>query len=149
MDIPPLRGIHHVKLAVSDLSRALTFYESALGAQRIPEADHKRESDGTLYAYILNVPGLSSKMELRLNAEQAKKHAHFDSFTIAVDDRKALETWDKILIDRGILHSPIIPAIQAWLIVLQDPDGNRLRLYTLEQHGPDLKPDEDNEWLQD
>jgi len=149
MDTPPLRGIHHVKLAVSDLARALTFYESALGAERIPEADHKREDDGSLYAYILNVPGLNSKMELRLNAEQAKKHERFDSFTIAVDSRKALEQWDKVLIDRGILHSPIIPAIQAWLIVLQDPDGNRLRLYTLEQHGPELKPDENNEWLQD
>ena len=149
MDTPPLRGIHHVKFAVSDLPRALKFYETALGGQRIPEADHKREDTGDLYAYILNVPGLNAKLELRLNAEQAKKHERFDAVTIAVDDRKALEAWDMALVDRGILHSPIIPAIQAWLIVLQDPDGNRLRLYTLEQHGPELKADEDNEWLQD
>jgi hypothetical protein len=30
---------------------------------------------------------------------------------------------------------------------VQDPDGNRLRLYTLETHGPELKPDEDNPWI--
>jgi hypothetical protein len=35
----------------------------------------------------------------------------------------------------------------AWLIVVQDPDGNRLRLYTLETHGPELKPEEDNPWI--
>lgn len=35
----------------------------------------------------------------------------------------------------------------AWLIVFNDPDGLRLRLYTLATHGPDLKPDEDSPWL--
>jgi hypothetical protein len=33
------------------------------------------------------------------------------------------------------------------LIVIEDPDQNRVRLYTLERHGPELKPDEANEWL--
>jgi 2-keto-4-pentenoate hydratase/2-oxohepta-3-ene-1,7-dioic acid hydratase in catechol pathway len=37
--------------------------------------------------------------------------------------------------------------IQGWLIVIEDPDQNRVRLYTLETHGPELKPDEANEWL--
>jgi hypothetical protein len=26
------------------------------------------------------------------------------------------------------------------LIVIQDPDGNCIRLYTLESHGPEIKP---------
>ncbi len=60
----------------------------------------------------------------------------------------ALEQWDRLLTERGVRHSPIITAIYAWILVLEDPDGNRLRLYTLETHGPEIKPDETNEWLQ-
>ena len=36
---------------------------------------------------------------------------------------------------------------EAWLIVVPDPDGHRLRLYTLETHGPELTRDEDNPWV--
>jgi hypothetical protein len=48
---------------------------------------------------------------------------------------------------KAILHSEVITAIAAWLIVVPDPDGNRLRLYTLETREPELKPDEDNPWI--
>jgi len=40
----------------------------------------------------------------------------------------------------GILHSPILDAVRGGLIVIQDPDGNCIRLYTLESHGPEIKP---------
>jgi catechol 2,3-dioxygenase-like lactoylglutathione lyase family enzyme len=146
---PAIKGFHHVKLAVSDLGRSLAFYEDFLGAERIPEADHRKEADGKLYGYIVDVPGLGTKLELRLNAEQAEKHRRFDQFTIAVKDRHALSEWGSYLDHRNIKHSPVISAIQAWLIVVEDPDGNRWRLYTLEKHGPEIKPDEDNVWLQD
>lgn len=146
---PSIQGIHHVKLAVSDLARSLEFYETLLGAERIPEADHHKEADGTLYGYILKVPDLGTMLELRLNPAQAQKHRHFDQFTLAVKDREALAGWSGYLEQHGIAHSPVIPAIQAWLIVVEDPDGNRWRLYTLEKHGPEIKPDEANVWLQD
>jgi hypothetical protein len=93
------------------------------------------------------VPGLGCALELRLNPEQAKKHRRFDPLTIAVKDRLALEAWDNLLTEKNIRHSPIITAVQGWLIVIEDPDQNRVRLYTLETHGPELKPDEANDWL--
>ena len=147
MATAPLRGLHHIKFAVSDLDRALKFYEIALNAVRIPEADHRHSTNGQLFAYAVRVPGLDPLFELSLNAEQAKKHALFDSVTITVDDQAALKEWDKTLTDRGILHSPILLAVAAWLIVIQDPDGNRVRLYTKETHGPELKADEESSWI--
>ena len=51
---PPLQGIHHLKLPVSDLDTSLIFYERAFGGRRIPEADHRRP-DGSR-AYILTSP---------------------------------------------------------------------------------------------
>ena len=147
MNAPPIEGIHHLKFAVSDLALSLNFYEQAFNAERIAKFDHRRTSDGSLYAYILKVPGLGTALELRLNAIRAQKHRHFDSVTLAVRDRDTLARWDDFLTARGIPHSPIITAIQAWLIVVEDPDGNRLRLYTLETHGPELAPDEGNPWI--
>ena len=146
MTTAPLRGIHHIKLAVSDLDKALTFYENALGAQRLAEADH-RNPDGSLFAYGLKIPGITPLFELSLNADQAKKHALFDSVTITVDDQNALKEWDAALTEKGLMHSPVLLAVSAWTIVIQDPDGNRVRLYTTETHGPDLKPDMDSPWL--
>jgi uncharacterized protein YbjT (DUF2867 family) len=46
----------------------------------------------------------------------------------------------------AVPHSPVLTAIQAWLIVVADPDDNRLRLYTLQNHGPELPPSHDP-WL--
>ena len=144
---PPLQGIHHLKIAVSDLARSLDFYQRAFDARRIPEADHRRRDDGALYAHILSVPGLGTLLELRLDPARAQRHSGFDPVTIAVPDRLALTAWCAHLDAQQIRHSPIITAIQAWLVVVEDPDGTRLRLYTLERHGPELPPDENNEWL--
>jgi len=143
-----LKGIHHLKFAVSDLSRSLQFYENVFHARRIVEWDHKHP-DGSIYAYILDIPGLGTYLELRLNAQQAEKHRFFNVLTIAVDDRAALEQWVNILDALNVPHSPILVAIQAWLLVLEDPDQNRLRLYTLEMHGPEIEPDGSSAWLQD
>ena len=146
MTLAALHGIHHLKFAASDLERSLAFYERALGGRRIAEWDHVRE-DGTRYAIILEVPGLGTRLELRLDPAQAAAQRGFDPVTIAVQDRAALATWAGYLDEVEIEHSPILAAIQAWLIVLADPDGRRLRLYTLETHGPEIAPDADSPWI--
>lgn len=146
--MPRLQGIHHLKIPVSDLGISLDFYERAFGARRIPEADHRR-GDGSLFAYILVVPGLGTKLELRLHPQRAKTHAGFDPITIAVEDRAVLDQWIDYLDEVGVRHSPVITSIQAWIVVIEDPDGNRLRLYTLEKHGPELQADYGSEWIRD
>ena len=143
---PPLRGIHDLKFAVSDLDTSLRFYERALGAKHFPALDHMRD-DGTRFAAVVEVPGLGTVLQLRLDPERAARQAMFDPLAIAVDDRVALERWDAALTEREVLHSPILDAVRGWLIVIQDPDGNRIRLYTLESHGPEIKPATDNPWL--
>ncbi len=146
MNKPPLKGVHHVKFPVHDLDRSEEFYTKVFDAKRIKAWDHKH-SDGSCYAYILDVPDLGTKVELRLSPQEADKQKGFDPLTIAVEDRPALEAWGKHLDSLHIERSPVLTAIQAWLIVFDDPDGRRLRLYTLATHGPELKPDENSPWL--
>jgi catechol 2,3-dioxygenase-like lactoylglutathione lyase family enzyme len=145
---PPLRGIHDLKFAVSDLDESLRFYERALGAKHVPELDHVRDH-GTCFAAVVEVPGLGTVLQLRLDPERAARQAMFDPLAIAVDDRAALGRWDAALTELGVLHSPILEAVSGWLIliVIQDPDGNRIRLYTLESHGPEVRPATSSPWL--
>lgn len=146
MSRPPLHGIHHLKFPVGDLERSLGFYERALGASRVAKWDHVHQ-DGTRYAMILEVPGLGTRLELRLDPEAAERQRGFNPVIIAVQDRSALQAWADYLDGAGIEHSPVLAAIQAWLVVFVDPDGRQLRLYTLEMHGPELPPDEDSPWI--
>jgi catechol 2,3-dioxygenase-like lactoylglutathione lyase family enzyme len=121
--LPPLRGIHDLKFAVSDLDESLRFYERALDAKHLPELDHVRD-DGTRFAAVVEVPGLGTVLQLRLDPERAARQAMFDPLAIAVDDRPALGRWDAALTELAVLHSPILEAVSGWLIVIQDPDGN-------------------------
>ncbi|WP_164835798.1 antibiotic biosynthesis monooxygenase [Actinacidiphila soli] len=144
---PAPGGIHHLKLPVSDLDRSARWYTEVLGARRLTELDHRRP-DGTLYAVILDVPGLGTLLELRLDPATAAALGRYDFLTLAVDDRAALDRWITHLDDLDILHSPPLVALVGWLLVIPDPDGLRLRLYTTQPHGLDASEvDVASPWL--
>ncbi|MFF5859858.1 VOC family protein [Streptomyces sp. NPDC012751] len=131
---PAVRGVHHIKIPVSDLERSIAWYASVLGARRIPEFDHVTP-DGVLFAVILDVPGAGVPVELRLDPETAGRLAGFDPLTFAVAGRAELDGWVRHLDTLGVPRSPVIVALLGHLLVVPDPDGVRLRFYTDEPHG--------------
>lgn len=135
-EAPAYGGIHHLKLPVSDLERSSQWYGAVLGARRLTELDHRRP-DGTLFAVILDVPGLDGRLELRLDPATAGALDGYDFLTLAVADRAALDRWTAHLDALGVHHSPPVVALVGWLLVVPDPDGLRLRLYTDRPHGLD------------
>jgi quinol monooxygenase YgiN/catechol 2,3-dioxygenase-like lactoylglutathione lyase family enzyme len=130
---PAHGGIHHIKLPVTDLERSAAFYGMVLDARRVTELDHRRP-DGTLFAVILDVPGLAGRLELRLDPPTAQALNGYDFLTLAIADRSAMNTWVARLDALGVHHSPPIVAMVGWLLVVPDPDGLRLRFYTIEPH---------------
>jgi catechol 2,3-dioxygenase-like lactoylglutathione lyase family enzyme len=144
--LPPLRGIHHLKIPVADLPSALAFYEKAFGARRLADLDHVRP-DGSTYAYILDVPHLSFVVELRLDPIQAVRSKGFDAVTFAVDDHAAVQRWAEHFQTVGVEHSPVLTALLSWIVVAEDPDGNRFRLYALAGHDGALRADHDERWI--
>ncbi|SEP53896.1 antibiotic biosynthesis monooxygenase [Amycolatopsis saalfeldensis] len=133
-EIPSHQGIHHLKLPVTDLERSTRWYHDVLGARRLTELDHRRP-DGTLFAVILDIPGINGKVELRLDPATAAALKGYDFLTLTIEDRPALDAWIARLDALGIPHSPAIVAMVGWLLVATDPDGQRLRFYTRQPHG--------------
>ena len=146
MTLPTFNGIHHLKFPVSDLDRSTEFYGRAVGARRIGALDHI-DGAGRLYAVILDVPGLGTFLELRLDPDLAVRHAGFDPITLAVDGRDDLAAWAAHFDAVDVKHSPVLNGSVGWLMAAEDPDGLRLRFYTRETHGPDIEPSQDPYWL--
>lgn len=144
---PVIAGIHHLKLPVSDLAVSLKWWEQVFGAQRVPEADHVMP-DGTLFAYILKVPGIEPPLELRLAPDKTVKEAQFDSVTLAVQEKADLDAWVTWLDTEGVENSRLLRGLAGWLLVVRDPDGLPIRMYCHETHEWDpAGADHDSSWL--
>jgi catechol 2,3-dioxygenase-like lactoylglutathione lyase family enzyme len=139
-------GIHHLKFPVADVERSRQFYSAVFGGRRIERADH-RDADGNVYAYILEMPGWGTLLDLRLSPEHAAGAARLDPVTLNILDRPALAAWITHLDSLGVPNSGEIITALAFMLVIQDPDGRRIRLYTQEKHGPELAGAKDHPWM--
>jgi catechol 2,3-dioxygenase-like lactoylglutathione lyase family enzyme len=143
---PAFEGIHHLKIAVSDLERSTDFYRRVLRAERVAALDHV-DRTGRLFAVILKIPNLGTFLELRHDSALAARHAGFDPMTLTVAGKAELEVWGTFLQGQGVAHSPVLTGAVGWLVVFEDPDGLRLRLYTRETHGPEEPQSQNDRWL--
>ena len=145
---PSFDGIHHLKFPVADCDRSLKFYEDVFGARRIAQADH-RDADGVIYAYICEVPGLGTSLDLRLSKFHAEGSVRLDPITLNIESRAALAEWVAHLDRLGVPHSGEIPTAFAYMLVIEDPDGRFIRLYTKEKKAADVPSShKTNPWMQ-
>jgi catechol 2,3-dioxygenase-like lactoylglutathione lyase family enzyme len=89
----------------SDMKRNVRWYGAVLGARRLAERDHRRP-DGTLFAAVLDVPGVGTHLELRLAPATTHVLEGYDFLTPAVEDRAALDHWIRHLDLLGIAPPP-------------------------------------------
>jgi catechol 2,3-dioxygenase-like lactoylglutathione lyase family enzyme len=143
----PIEYIHHLKFPVADVDTSVAFYEKVFGAQELTNLTHKDDKTGDVYARVVQIPGFQPMVELWINSAAAKAQAGYDFLTLAVKNRDALNSWSKYLDDLGIEHSGILTAIDSWLLVFEDPDGHRMRLYSLEDHAITHDVSTDKRWL--
>src|SRR5258706_3553168 len=79
-DMPPLAGIHHLKLPVTDLARSREWYQSRLGYQ----VQIEFVEQGRLMGYALTHPNGGPPFGLRVNPPHALAAAGVDYFAIGV-----------------------------------------------------------------
>lgn len=125
-------GIFAVKIPVTDLARSRRWYEEVFGLKVALEFP---DDDGVVRGVSFDIPGVPGTMiALRENPEVARGIAGFDPVIYAVTDRAAVEAWAERLDELEIPHSPVIDATLGWLLVLHDPDGIEIHLYSRERH---------------
>jgi len=121
MDAPPIEGLSHFQLYVSDLDASVAWYQRALGLTEL------RGQPGR-YVALQSTTGqfrvvLSAGEDRRAGATGALDHIAF-----AISDIGALAAWCEHLTAIGIPHEGIKPNIAGHSVDLFDPDGNNIEL---------------------
>jgi catechol 2,3-dioxygenase-like lactoylglutathione lyase family enzyme len=144
---PRISGLHHLKIAVSNLQDSLDWYAKVFGAIRRPEYDHV-DGGGNLFAVLVAIPGLDTMIEFRLAPRIAAGLRGFDPIVFSTELRDDLVRWQSHLDALGIENSGLIYGIVGWTLIWRDPDGLSVRLYSEEEHELDLEhADIGNPWL--
>ena len=127
--------MYAVKLPVRDLAQSRTWYERVFGfsvEMEFPDAD------GVVRGISGHLAGLPTTwFALRESPTHAAGVSGFNVVNLAVEDRPALERWSDRLDELGVDHSRIIDASIGWIVVLDDPNGIEIHLYTEQRHGLD------------
>ena len=131
---PPLAGLHHIQLPVSDLDASIAWFERVLGARYQPQFDHY-DAHAIRFAVILEVPGLEVPLQLRHSHELAEAIVGYEPVTFGAADRAHLDDWGSHLDACGVEHSGVRTARTGETIDFSSPDGARLRFYTLPAEG--------------
>ena len=124
-------GLHHVKLAVTDIKRSRAWYERVLGLEVILEWP---DSEGVVRGVRFRAKG-GFALALREVPAIAQATAGFDPIAILVRGRADVDAWADRLDDLGVAHSPVRAAALGWLLSFDDPDGLQLKIYSEDSHG--------------
>lgn len=135
--MPVILGLHHVKVAVSDLKRSREWYEQLLGVHLAVEF---RDDDGTVRGVAYEPIGAFT-LALRERADVAAATAGFDPFAILVADRAAIDGWVHRFEALGLPHTPVQRGAQGWKVVAADPDGTEVAFYSATPADQDPAPD--------
>lgn len=121
-----VRGVHHIKLPVSDVARSRAWYERALGF----EVSAEFVEDGVLAGLALTDPDRTVQVALRHDPERAAALSGFDVVALAVT-RDGISTWQQRLDALGEAHGGVVTGHRGGsvLVGLRDPDGIEVRLY--------------------
>lgn len=128
-----LTGLRFVKLPVSDLARSRAWWGEVFGWFAVLEFP---DADGTVRGLAgrfrdFAEPGLSLRQTPDAHSMSGLE------LMLGVTDKAAIETWGARLDELGVAHSPVIDATVGWLMVLNDPDGHEIHLYSDQRHGLD------------
>jgi catechol-2,3-dioxygenase len=121
MKAPPIDGVSHFQLNVSDLDASVDWYKRALGLIEL------RGEPGRYIA--LRCPAGRFRMVLSAGGRAGTPGA-LDHIALAISDIGALSAWCEHLTAIGISHEGIKENIAGQSVDLFDPDGNNIELIT-------------------
>ncbi len=122
--------VHHITLTVTDLSRSTRWYCDVLRGRVVGE----RTSE-TFERTLVKLPsGLIVGLTRHADTSPLDRFDHvrvgIDHLSLAVDTAEDVRAWIDDLDARGIPHDPLVEASSGTLVVLYDPDGIPVEVYS-------------------
>ena len=124
-----ITGGHHIALTVTDADRSAEWYSGLLGMSVLAAGD-----DETVKVRVL--VDAASGWLLGLRQYHGREGGGFDEFrtgldhfAFGVENRAALEKWERELSARGIAYTPIAETSIGSVIVFRDPDNIQLEFW--------------------
>ena len=126
---PSLKGIAHVALTVSNLSRSVLWYERLFDTPKAAEVQYE-ERGQTLVVFSL--PGMVVALSHFRDMDPDpfdERRIGLDHISFDVGTLDELQAWVGRFDELGIPHSGVEEDGGARLIVVRDPDGIQLEFY--------------------
>lgn len=128
-DFIPTGGVHHFRLTVSDVDRAVEFYTGLLGFKKLADLNPGAFlSNGAVGLGIGPFPDPARAVK---GDRFSENRVGLDHLSFAVPSRKVLEDAVRVLDARGVPHSEVRDLGEAFgivILIFRDPDNIQLEL---------------------
>jgi catechol 2,3-dioxygenase-like lactoylglutathione lyase family enzyme len=126
--LAPIRGVHHVRVPVSDVFRSRDWYMDVLDLEPVLTVEEADDVVGIVLGHPSGVV-----LGLHLAAERAAALRGFAVLALSVGDRSALDAWARRLETiMGERPEPVASHL-GWSLHVADPDGVIVQLHTSSQ----------------
>ena len=133
MGAPPISGVLHVSLSVTDVERSKAFYNETLGLPVLRDVFEGEAFDGREVIVLAGLTGLCLQ-EHRGNRGGSfdPTRTGLDHIAFAVEGIDTLQAFATALTDAGVEHSGVRALTQyGHFIELRDPDGIQVEIQCL------------------
>lgn len=124
---PPILGIHHVTVPVTDAQSAGDWYCQVFGFTTVLVEERE---NAVVLVQLEHPSGIL--LHLRQSPRRAAAMRGSNVFAMSVEDLAALRDWHSHLTDLGIRHGQLHPAHLGWALTIEGPDEQRVVLHTAE-----------------
>jgi len=128
-DFIPTGAVHHFRLTVSDVDRAVAFYTGLLGFKKLMDLDPGAFlSNGSVGLGIGPFPDPTRAVA---GDRFSENRVGLDHMSFAVTSRQVLEDAVRLLDARGVSHSEVRDLGEAFgiaILIFRDPDNIQLEL---------------------
>ncbi|HWI03344.1 MAG TPA: VOC family protein [Acidimicrobiales bacterium] len=132
--MPEFAGLSHVSLSVRDRDASRAWYEDVMGFRMAEESNEDAYDE-----WILLHP--DTKVILCLQQHKANRGEEFDPARTGgdhvgfkVDDREALDEWERWFEKKGVVHTPTVDRAYGSVLCFKDCDGFQLEMFHRENH---------------
>jgi catechol 2,3-dioxygenase-like lactoylglutathione lyase family enzyme len=130
--LPPIIGLHHIRIPVSDAWLSRDWYSTVLGFEPVLDL---QEENGLIGVVLRHDQGFV--VGLHQDRSRAAALRGFAILGLTVESRSQLERWATELDRAGLRHGPIEEGHLGYYLDISDPDGILIRLHT--GTGPDAE----------